>query len=429
MPPTREYIDIEVRLTSKNPNDKTYDVYAKSQAGYDTSDTFAIPQDAAFQALVASVEALTTSEAEITDLGKQLFRLLFGGKTRNVYEQTKGGLARHQRIRIRLNMDLTDPIAQLPWEYLFDPDDDALALMDTPIVRYIPQNQKDLPLKVDLPLRVLLTGGVASDLSVDTEIDLIAKALAHLEQQGVVEVVKEPRLTTERFQERLEEGFHVWHYVGHGSIRGDSAVLTFADDMGDPYHVTARELLILLRGSDVRLALLNACNTAKLSENPFRSLAPALIRSLVPAVVAMQFEVEDRAALAFVQGFYRALATGAPVDGCVTTGRKSIITKVGLGSHDWGIPVVYTRAPSGALFDIAQPATSSTSSSSATASAPNKAEKVAQINDVIKQLQGRLHQRELQKAMYGISADPSILMEIEDLKKQIAGLEKQRSEV
>src|SRR5262249_29190926 len=88
--------------------------------------------------------------------------------------------------------------------------------------------------------------------------------------------------------------------------------------------------------------------------DPFRNAAPALIRAQIPAVVAMQFTVPEEATRAFATEFYRALAEGFPIDACVTEGRKAVMNATGLGRADWGIPVVYTRAQDGKLFELPQ---------------------------------------------------------------------------
>jgi hypothetical protein len=62
--------------------------------------------------------------------------------------------------------------------------------------------------------------------------------------------------------------------------------------------------------------------------------------------------VPDASARAFAGEFYRTLAEGFPIGACVTEGRKAVMGAVGLGRADWGIPVVYTRAPDGKLFDL-----------------------------------------------------------------------------
>ena len=107
----------------------------------------------------------------------------------------------------------------------------------------------------------------------------------------------------------------------------------------------------MLNRSGIRLVVLNACDSGKLAIEPFRSIAPALIRAQIPAVVAQQFKVPEEATRAFVTDFYRSLARGLPIDDCITEGRKAIMNSCGLGQADWGIPVLYTRMASGRLFD------------------------------------------------------------------------------
>ncbi len=113
----------------------------------------------------------------------------------------------------------------------------------------------------------------------------------------------------------------------------------------------------MLNRSRVRLVVLDTSDSARLATDPFRSLAPALVRAQVPAVVAMQSTLPDDAARAFAKNFYQALAEGFPLDTCMTEGRKAVMSAAGLGRADWGIPVVYTRAPDGVLFDLPAPLT------------------------------------------------------------------------
>ena len=75
----------------------------------------------------------------------------------------------------------------------------------------------------------------------------------------------------------------------------------------------------------------------------------------IPAVIAMQFEITDQAALTFAQEFYTALADGYPVDGAVAEARKSIFAQG--NDIEWGTPVFFTRAPNGVIFDIQADAT------------------------------------------------------------------------
>jgi hypothetical protein len=44
----------------------------------------------------------------------------------------------------------------------------------------------------------------------------------------------------------------------------------------------------------------------------------------VPAVIAMQFEITDEAAITFAEEFYSATADGYPVDAALAAARKAI---------------------------------------------------------------------------------------------------------
>jgi CHAT domain-containing protein len=69
----------------------------------------------------------------------------------------------------------------------------------------------------------------------------------------------------------------------------------------------------------LRLVVLNACEGARISpEDPFSGVAQTLVRESIPAVIAMQFEITDDAAVAFAEDFYRATAQGYPVDAALT---------------------------------------------------------------------------------------------------------------
>lgn len=143
-----------------------------------------------------------------------------------------------------------------------------------------------------------------------------------------------------------------FHRAGGIAKDGKEAMLLFESPTGESEQVSALELGVLLRGSGLRLVVLDACDSARLLIEPFRSIAPALIRAQIPAVVAMQFPIPQQSTYVFAGEFYRALAEGFPIDACVTEGRKAVMSVTGLGRPDWGIPVVYTRAPDGKLFEV-----------------------------------------------------------------------------
>jgi hypothetical protein len=85
-------------------------------------------------------------------------------------------------------------------------------------------------------------------------------------------------------------------------------------------------------------------------QDPFAGVATSLIRQGIPAVVAMQFEITDEAAITFASEFYAAVADGYPVDAAVSEARKAIYAHP--NDVEWGTPVLYSRAPDGVLFNL-----------------------------------------------------------------------------
>jgi beta-lactam-binding protein with PASTA domain/outer membrane protein assembly factor BamD (BamD/ComL family) len=98
------------------------------------------------------------------------------------------------------------------------------------------------------------------------------------------------------------------------------------------------------------VAFLNSCEGARGSEgDPFSGTAATLVRRGIPAVVAMQYQITDKAAIEFCSAFYESLADGLPVDAAVTEARVAVSMDSML---EWGTPVLYMRSRDGRLFDI-----------------------------------------------------------------------------
>ncbi len=82
----------------------------------------------------------------------------------------------------------------------------------------------------------------------------------------------------------------------------------------------------MLANSPIRLAVLNSCLGARISAvDPFAGAAASLVHQGIPAVVAMQFEISDHAAIAFSRTPSEAIAYGWPVDTAVSEARRAIL--------------------------------------------------------------------------------------------------------
>ena len=304
--------------------------------------------------------------AAVKDFGARLFDAAFAGEVRACLRAATDAAEREGKagVRIRLRLGGVPELGALPWEYLYSRAVNRfLALsVKTPVVRYLELPDAVPPPRVELPIRVLVMASKPTDhdaLDTDAELARLTRALAGLSERGVVKVdrLREPTLAA--LQRELRTGrYHVFHFMGHGGFdaRLDDGVLVFEDERGRGDLVSAQDLGTLLHDeATLRLAILNACEGARGSRtDPFSGTAQALVQQGVPAVVAMQVEISDEAAVAFAQGMYGALADGYPVDAALAESRKTLFA----GGHrvEWGTPVLYMRSPDGRLFELASAA-------------------------------------------------------------------------
>ena len=102
--------------------------------------------------------------------------------------------------------------------------------------------------------------------------------------------------------------------------------MVFEDEAQQTMLCTATELArLLVDHFSLRLVVLNACLGAKADAgDTLTSTSSVLVRRGVPAVVAMQHEIGDQAAVEFARSFYTALANWKPVDESVAEARKAV---------------------------------------------------------------------------------------------------------
>ncbi len=307
-------------------------------------------------------QILSPEQQAVQTFGRALFDALFVGEVRGRYDLAQREAAREGKgLRVRLRIQPA-ALAALPWEFLYDPRSAEYVCLSahTPLVRYIELPRPMQPLIVPPPLRIL--GLIASPaglepLDVTREQARVERAVAGLQERGLVELTWLPGQTWRDLQRAMRSGpWHIFHFIGHGGFDpdADEGLVALADDEGRPHHLQATHLGRLLADHrSLRLVLLNACEGARGSDRDiFSSTAAILVRRGLPAVIAMQYEITDRAAVEFSQALYESLADGLPVEAAVTEARKAISIGVA-NSLEWGTPVLYSRASDGLLFDLA----------------------------------------------------------------------------
>jgi formylglycine-generating enzyme required for sulfatase activity len=306
--------------------------------------------------------ALSSQERAVQDFGRGLFEALFSPEVRSRYDVSQREAAQQGRgLRLKLRIQAPD-LAALPWEYLFHPGQAEYVSLSswTPIVRYLEAPQRIQPLAVTPPLRIL--GMIASpndllELDVEREKKRIEEAVGALRERGVVDLTWLPGQSWRDLQRAMRLGpWHIFHFIGHGgfdTLRGEGLII-LADQEGNAARFDASRLGRLLADhASLRFAFLNSCQGAQSDRRDiFSSTAAVLVRKGIPAVLAMQYEITDRAAIEFARTFYEALGDGMPVDGAVAEARKAIFFAVS-NTVEWGTPVLYMRSPDGVLFEMA----------------------------------------------------------------------------
>lgn len=299
--------------------------------------------------------------AEAKDVGGKLLTSLFPGSAAGCLTASLATAnAAGKGLRVRLRFTDCPDVAQYPWEFLYDATVDRFLCLSarTPVVRYLELPEPPRPLPIESPLRILTVVSKPVDvpeLDVEREWTNLGRAMQRVIGEGLVELQRLPSATMQDLGQHLRTGdYHVLHFIGHGGFdeSGNQGVLVFEDASGRSRLVSGDELGAHLHDHrSLGLVLLNSCEGARGGgADPFSGMAQTLVQQGVGAVVAMQFEISDDAAIAFSQTFYESLAVGRPVDAAVAEGRKSVLSLP--NPLEWATPVLYLRADDGRIFDV-----------------------------------------------------------------------------
>jgi hypothetical protein len=241
-----------------------------------------------------------------------------------------------------------------------------------------------------------------ADVDVETEIRNILAACADLRRTGLVELTIMPGQSEEKLPRKLihtiksslgEEGlisgptsldnlksvlgqFDIFHFLGHGRFkkaRRRRDALPANDDSGRPAGDAGAEVsqaALFLESDDeddagfvdlvddetfteamaaydssLKLLFLASCETARVDEeqrqgSPLVGLAPRLVNSGIPAVIAMQDVIEMEAAREITASFYSNLFLHGQVDRALNQARYQIHDHEEAG---WSVPVLFLR--------------------------------------------------------------------------------------
>jgi len=277
-------------------------------------------------------------EEFVEKLGIKLFEMLFSGSKDLLHSY----LDQFDHLTIILNMK--DPfLNEIPWELCYDPEYNRYLGAD-PQCSLVRRDQKSTTLfgKIDYPLKVLVIVSSPMDLDEEGEfqpdpdeiVDLM-KPIKDLEDKGMVTIDFLERASIKHVQDKLREGYHIVHFVGHGfyDAKTGKGYLIIEDKKRNAKNLEGRGVAQLFGVNPPRLVILTACESSP--------LIPFLLTRKIPAVLAMQYRVLLRVSNQFVERFYSLLVKGDSVSQAISTARNAILLEEGEGSTGWFTPVLY----------------------------------------------------------------------------------------
>ena len=302
---------------------------------------------------------------DATIIGSQLAAGLFAGGVGEAYATALEAVRRRdgQGLRLTLSLTETPELLSLPWELLYRRPTFLAVQPHLPLVRHVDVGPIIDPPVIDAAIRIL--GVVASPcdlpaLDVAAERQRVERAVASMSATGRVVLDWLQPATPRRLREALrDQEYHAIHYVGHSAFvagtddagTGEGVLYLEHPDDGRATPLDSTMLANLLGDqAQLQLVVLNSCEGARTTlTDPFAGVATTLIQSGVPAVVAMQFEISDEAAIVFAEELYTNLiGRQDPIDAAVAEARKAVFVEV--DELEWATPVLFLRDPAITLF-------------------------------------------------------------------------------
>jgi hypothetical protein len=329
---------------------------------------------------------LDADEPAQVELGAALGNLLLPDYARGLFEASRARIGDDEGLRLRLR--LADELADFPWEYAYldahrgeasaagflGLDPRISIVRHEVIAEPVPGSWFGAPAqrRVVVAMASPEPHDLYRPLDLATEQRALKEALAatpgvvaqYLPDYGEEDGGTAPGVTAKDLLSALVTRADIFHFAGHGefskdmgaalgSVVGEGSLL-LADEDNQADRIPADRLGQVLAGKGVRLAVLGACESGRRDgQNVWSSVAAALLRAGIPAVVAMQFTVGDHEAAQFAGGLYQALAAGLTIDEAVAMGRTAIrLSAKGdrADRRDWGVPVLYLRNAGGPVF-------------------------------------------------------------------------------
>jgi CHAT domain len=302
---------------------------------------------------------LIRSRDELQLLGLYLYKVLFSGEIEQFFIQVVDGVRKDNDTILRLTLEFEEDagdLAEMPWEFIFSPrSKDFIATRDGLILtRHVKVLSMPLEMRPSRkPLKILIAVANVPDTAI-VQAKSVIDAIENLKTKKLVEtyVINDPTKRILKEELRLKEP-HILHFLGHGKWKDEreykyGTIGLLSDDKSQAEWLDSEDFAGIFNNFQPRLVFLHACEGARVSSADILSgIAYKLAWNKIPAVVAMQYKIENEVANKFAIKFYESLGNGKTVDVAVQEGRNEL----GLYLKDsksfsgryFGSPVIYLQ--------------------------------------------------------------------------------------
>ena len=178
------------------------------------------------------------------------------------------------------------------------------------IAEGLPNRAREIPLNIpqkqsNQPQKILILAAIPHGLRLDKEIREIEGAIRRATNRDLFEIKVRNAVRPADIRRAIaEEQPQIVHFCGHGEKDGS---LLLEDDGGNDKPVSPFGLASLfeLHSDYVKCVLLNACYSEQSAE---------AIKQYIDYVIGMNNPIQDKAAIAFSQGFYDGLGYKSSVN-------------------------------------------------------------------------------------------------------------------
>jgi hypothetical protein len=319
---------------------------------------------------------LTASGGDPATYGAALRELLFSPDAAAAFRELRAAaLATGALLRVRLH--LPADLHHLRWETLLDPASGRALALDSHLhlSRYLSADDyAPVTLRPRGDLRALIAVAAPRDYAdydlaaIDAEVEtapILAALSAHLGPQsfnlgspspaaretgtGGEGAVTTITATWDTLSTALRDGYDIVYLVAHGTLHQGNPWLFLVDDQGNADRRRGGALADLLRSLGERrprLIVLASCASAGDGyAATLASLGPQLAQAGVPAVLAMQGNVQIATVQRFAPVLFSELMLDSAIDRAVNMARLAVADQ-----PDWWMPVLYTRLKAGRIW-------------------------------------------------------------------------------